>query len=348
MKTVRLAWLWVGMLLLLAVSIPVYAQRQPHTFLKTNIKLTDAEIQTIDQGQVVTKVLQSADKYGMLVFGAIYINGPIQKFAEVYRDVQKLQGEKVYLAVQEFSKIASPVKLADFDRLELAKGDIDALEGCKPGDCDLQIFSQIEETKKLIDWKSKDKYAKVNELVRRRIFDGMSLYQKGGLKELGSYRDRGTPFSLYQSMKDMVDHAYYLPKDKAPDLYGHVVEYPQAKMKGAEDIFYWEKIDFGQGPVIRVNHVSLFPAGFGAAKFVGANKQLYASKYMRAALQMYYCVPDTENPSKPGFYLITMSDSRLPDFGGLKLSIVRKIATSTAVAGAKDTLQIYQRRTTAK
>jgi len=46
--------------------------------------------------------------------------------------------------------------------------------------------------------------------------------------------------------------------------------------------------------------------------------------------------------------LITMSDSRLPDFGGLKLSIVRKIATSTAVAGAKDTLQIYQRRTTAK
>jgi hypothetical protein len=347
MKNASFARLWVAVLSL-AVAMPVYAQRQPHMFLKNNIKLTDAEIQKIGQGQVVTKVLESADKNGMLVFGAVYVNGSIQKFAEVYRDVQKLQGEKVYLAVQEFSKSGTPVKLSDFDRLELDKADIDALQHCKPGDCDLQIFSQIEETQKLVDWKSPDKYTKVNQVVRRRFFDEMSRYQKGGLKEFGSYRDRGTPFSLYQSMKDMVDHAYYLPKDKALDIYGHVVEYPQAKMKGAEDIFYWEKIDFGQGPVIRVNHVSLFPAGFGAAKLIGANKQLFASKYMRAALQMYYCVPDTQAPNKPGFYLITMSDSRLPDFGGLKLSIVRKIATSSAVAGARDTLQIYQRRTTGK
>ena len=238
----------------------------------------------------------------------------------------------MYLAVQEFSKSGTPMKLSDFDRLELDKADIDVLQHCKPGDCDLQIFSQIEETQKLVDWKSPDKYTKVNQVVRRRFFDEMSLYQKGGLKEFGSYRDRGTPFSLYQSMKDMVDQAHYLPKDKASDIYGHVVEYPQAKMKGAEDIFYWEKIDFGQGPVIRVNHVSLFPAGFGAAKLIGANKQLFASKYMRAALQMYYCIPDRQEPNKPGFYLITMSYSRLPDFGGLKLSIVRKIATSSAVA----------------
>jgi hypothetical protein len=136
LKSVRLTSLWVGMLSLLSVSIPVYAQRQPHIFLKNNIKLTDAEIQTIDQGQVVTKVLQSADKYGMLVFGAVYVNAPLQKFTDVYRDVQKLQGEKVYLAMQEFSKIGSPVKLVDFDRLGIEKSDIDALQHCKPGDCD--------------------------------------------------------------------------------------------------------------------------------------------------------------------------------------------------------------------
>ena len=81
-------------MLSLAVAMPVYAQRQPHTFFKNNIKLTDPEIQKIGQGQVVTKVLESADKYGMLVFGAVYVNGSIQKFAEVYRDVQKLQGRR--------------------------------------------------------------------------------------------------------------------------------------------------------------------------------------------------------------------------------------------------------------
>ena len=68
---------------------------------------------------------------------------------------------------------------------------------------------------------------------------------------------------------------------------------------------------------------------------------------MRTALQMFYCVPDTQNPNKPGFYLIEMSDSRLPDFGSLKLMVVRKIATSTAVQGTHDTLQIYLKRSMA-
>jgi len=49
-----------------------------------------------------------------------------------------------------------------------------------------------------------------------------------------------------------------------------VVEYPQAKLPGAEDLFYWEKIDFGQEPTIRLNHVTLFPQGVGAVKFLAA------------------------------------------------------------------------------
>ena len=93
-----------------------------------------------------------------------------------------------------------------------------------------------------------------------------------------------------------------------------------------------------------MNHVSLFPGGFGASKFIAANKQLYASRYMRMALQMYYCVPDTQDAARPGFYLIQMNDSRLPDFGGLKLRVVLKVATGKAVEGTSDTLEIFKRR----
>ena len=77
----------------LGLAMTLYAQRQPHTFFKNIIKLSDAEIRTIDQGEIVTKVLDSADKYRLLVFEAVYVNAPIKKFAVVYRDVQKLQGE---------------------------------------------------------------------------------------------------------------------------------------------------------------------------------------------------------------------------------------------------------------
>jgi hypothetical protein len=206
----------------------------------------------------------------------------------------------------------------------------------------------IEDFKKKVDWKSKDKYTLANQLVRQRLFDGMTRYRAGGLKSLGSYVDRSKPMNLYQATKDMVDKSFYLPPDKAAEIYRHVLEYPQGKLAGAEDIFYWEKIDFGQEPTVRVNHLMLFPKGAGTVKLVVANKQIYSSRYIRSALQMFYAVPDTKNPNKPGFFLIGMNDSRMPDFGSLKLAIVRKVATGKAVEGTRDTLEIYQRRTVAR
>lgn len=331
-----------AVLLLGSGTFAVDAQVQPRTFFKDQIKLQDSEIQKIQQGQVVTKVMESGDaKYGMLVFGAVYVNAPVERFAKVVHDIKKLLENKVYLVVQEFSPIGAPPKLADFDRLELEHKDVDELHSCKPGECDLQIFGPPDFPG--VDWKSPGRYDQVNRIVRQKFFDGMTRYQQGGLKALGTYRDRSNPLNLYDATKSMIDSSYYLPKAKAGGIYNHVVEYPQGKLAGAEDLFYWEKINFGQEPTIRVNHVSLFPQGAGVVKFIVANKQLYASRYMRVALQMYYCVPDTENPKKPGFYLIEMNDSRLPDFGGIKLGVVRKIATGKAVDATRDALTMYQK-----
>ena len=63
------------------------AQRQPETFFKTKVGLSDSENQKIEHGQIVTKVLESGDKkYGILVFAAVYINASIEEFAASYRD----------------------------------------------------------------------------------------------------------------------------------------------------------------------------------------------------------------------------------------------------------------------
>src|SRR5262249_837976 len=147
--------------------------------------------------------------------------------------------------------------------------------------------------------------------------------------------------NLYQATKDMIDSSYYLPQERAGGIYRHIIDYPNGKLPGAEDFFYWEKINFGQEPTARVSHVTIFPNGFGFVKLLIANKQLYASRYIRVALQLFYCIPDTENPSRPGFYLLEVSDSRLPDFGGLKLAVVRKVATGKGVESTRDTLTMF-------
>jgi hypothetical protein len=321
---------------------------QPRQILKEKGKMTDAEVQKAAAGQVVTRVLPSSDNLGVLVVGAVYVNGPIEKFAAEFRNVQKLKENKVYLDVQEFSQGGTPAKITDFLRLNLGKKDIDELQSCKPGDCDLQVFDDLEAFQKKVDWNAPNKYALANAFLRARVVDGLNTYMSGGLRGLGSYRDRSKPLNLYDATKAMVDASYYLPQDRALGIYKHVVDYPNGKLAGAEDFFYWEVIDFGQGPTVRINHVSIFPKGFGASKLNISNKQLYASRYMRAALQMFYCMPDTDNPGKPGFFLIEVNDSRLPDFGSIKLAIVRKIATSKAQEATADTLTMFASRLNGK
>ena len=343
-RVLRTAVLAVG-----AGAALAYAQPQPRTFFKERIRLSDADIGKIDQGQIITKSLDSGDKkYGMLIFGAVYVNAPVEKFPSVVRNIKGLTRNKVYLVVQEFSPNGAPPKLSDFDRLELDKGDVDELQTCKPGDCDIQIMENLAEFQKRVDWKSKNKYDQANKIERERLNQAMTVYMEHGLKPLGSYRDREKPLNLYGATKSMINEAYYLPQDKVGGIYHQLVDYPHRKFAGATNLYYWEKIDFGQEPTIRINHLSVFPEGVGGVKFLAANKQLYASRYMRVALQMFYCVSDTSSPTKPGFYLIEMNDSRLPDFGGLKLGIVRKIATGKAVDATRDTLQMYQQDLTAR
>jgi hypothetical protein len=329
-------------------AVVAHAQGQPETFFKIKVGLSDSEIQKMEHGRVVTKVLESGDKkYGILVFGGVYINASIEEFVASYRDVKSLLEDKVYLDVQEFGESGTPAKLSDFDRLTFRHKDIDAIQKCKPHRCDFQVFD-VAGFQKQINWNSSDKYEQVNKLARQRVHEGVAKYMSGGLKALGSYTDRDKPFNLYQNMKSMLDSSYYLPEDKSGGIYRHVLDYPDAKVPGATDFFYWEDIDFGQGPTIRVNHVSMFPEGLGVAKYVITNEQLYASRHIRLALQAFYCVPDTQNTDKPGFYLIEMNDSRIPDYSGVKFIAVRKIATAKGIESTRDILNLHLRKLTRK
>jgi hypothetical protein len=321
------------------VAVAASAQGQPETFFRQKMGLSDAQIQQIKQGQVVTKVLPSGDtKLGVLVLGAVYVNAAPEKFIAVYKDVSRLRQLKVYLDLQVFSVGGAPVKLADFDRVAFNRKDIDELKDCKPGDCDLQLYD-IEGFRKQIKWGSPDQYDQANKVGRQRLFDLMQRYQAGGLKSFGNYEDRGKPFNRFTETKAMLDSSFYLQGGTAPEIYRHVVDYPQGKVAGAEEFFYWENIDFGQGPTIRLSHNTVFPMGNAVAKPIAVNKQLWASRYIRMALMIFACVPD---PQGKGFFLIEINDSRTPDFGSLKLSIVRKVATNTAEQSVKDMLTLYK------
>ena len=66
-----------------------------------------------------------------------------------------------------------------------------------------------------------------------------------------------------------------------------------------------------------------------------AEKQLYASHYFQAALDLTVCVKDAQ---RPGFYLITLKGSKQAGLTGLKGGIVRKVAVGKSRASLERVL----------
>ena len=91
---------------------------------------------------------------------------------------------------------------------------------------------------------------------------------------------------------------------------------------------------FGLKPTIRVNHVTLYQVPHPRlSPFVVVNKQIYASHYFQGAVDLSFCIKDTDHPDKEGFFLVTRKASRQHGLTGAKGSIVRKAAVKRTRKG---------------
>src|SRR5262249_46580645 len=90
--------------------------------------------------------------------------------------------------------------------------------------------------------------------------------------------------------------------------------------------FYWEKVNFGLKPTLRVLQVIVY-RGTKATEpaYAVAVKQLYSSHYFETALDLTVCVKPTDEKRR-GFYLITLKGSQQAGLTGFKGGIVRKVA----------------------
>lgn len=330
----------VAAVLVLMAQMISPSQNKPldvKTFLRKYIELSDKEIQKIRNGEALAKLIDTGEKPEVMIFGGIYIDAPIESYLKIYRNVKVLEKEEAYFAVEVFS---DPPKLSDLDRLELPEEDIDSLKDCKVGDCEVQaVMTDIKTLQKTVNWKSETRYDQVNALVRKELYKGLLEYQKGGLKALGSYRDKNYELNMYETLKALLNRSDLFPVH-IPKLYNYLLNYPQAKLKGSEDFFYWEKVKFGLKPTIRVNHVTIYEAEDRPARPVLiANKQLYSSHYFQVAVDMYFCVKDA---GRDGFYLLTLKESRQHGLTGIKGSLLRKVSTSKARESMEKALQFMK------
>ncbi len=289
-------------------------------FLRLYPKLTESEIQQVESGSAVAKILDTPEKEEIVIFGAIKLSIPVKAFVDHIRDVEKLEDGENYIVVKKFS---DPPVMADVQRLTLDEADIEDLQDCKPGDCDIQLPDfEIQQFGKQIDWNSKEVVDQVNHMAQEKALEVLKRYQASGTRGLRDYRDKKEPLNIQKTYENLLNRTDALPV-QLPEFYNYLLNYPSVTLPGTEDFFYWEKVKFGLKPTIRGIHAIIYEAKEGdRSDWVIAFKQLYSTHYFLAALDLWFCLEDADSG---GFYLITVKGSRQHGLTGFKGSIVRKV-----------------------
>jgi len=306
-------------LVALTLTTPIVAGT-PSLPILTTLGLTAKEVAAVDAGRAVAKVLPWGGPSEVYVFGAVLIEGTPETYLKVARDIQRLNRASGYLGVGEIPDRAT---VADLGTVAFDADDVKALKSCREGACEVQLpTASIQEFRSGVDFSRPDAADQANALARAMMLRLVRTYQQGGHRALGEYRDKQDPARIGEQFETMMSRASVLP-DVLPELRRYLLEYPNASLANAESFFFWEKVDFGLKPTIRVNHAVIYRGRTQGHDFgTVAIKQLYATHYFHTALDVSVCV---DNP--PGrFYLLTLKGSQQEGLTGMKGSILRKVA----------------------
>lgn len=308
-------------------------------FFKESVGLDKGQIDSIHRGKAVATSIDSTNPNQVFIFGAIYIDAAPESYLKLANDFDAMRKLPGYLAIQKFS---NPPRVSDLATATIDADDLKELKSCKPGDCEVQLPSEsMDQFRKAINWNSPDAASQVDRLAKQMIIDAILAYQKGGNAALGVYRDKDNPTRISDAFQSMLGRLKALPV-YLPELSRFLLEYP-VDLPNAQSEFYWEKVDFGLKPTLRVVQQITYRGGTPPADAV-ALKQLYANHYFQTALDLTICVKDAARPSERGFYLITVKASQQDGLTGLKGSIVRSSAVSKSRSALEKTLTALKQR----
>ena len=315
-----------------------FSQDRPdlRTYFQQYIGLNDDQIAAVRGGDALARTLPSRTPAEIFVFGAVYIKARPEDYLNLSRDFDRLRKLPGYLAIAQFSNTPQLSDLTDF---AFSSEDIQALKQCKTGDCPIQMpTSSIEDLQRSVDFSSPDAEKQVNQLLRQTVLARLLAYQHEGNQILGVYNDKRNPAIVPEQFRYMLSYSKALPR-YFPDFYNYLLSYPVGKPDDVQNTFYWANVKFGLKPTLRVVHVLTLRRETPAGPIIAvAEKQLYSSHYFETALDLTFCIPETDDPSRPGFFLIMAMGSEQAGLTGLKGSIVRKVAVDRSASSLKKSL----------
>jgi hypothetical protein len=302
------------------------------SYFRDAVRLTAEEQKQLAAGQPLAKLLDADESREVAIFGAIWINAPIRRYADAVKDIENFERGGGFKVTK---RISAPPRLEDFAQWQLPKEDLADLRTCRVGDCELKLGEQaLNRFRSEINWNEPAAYASANRLMQQLAFEYVTRYLEGGNDSLAVYRDSHRPTFVAQEFRSMVDSMPELTT-YMPNIRMYLLEYSKAGVSDVTSILYWQETEFGLKPTIRISHLTVRE---GPDDAVVTSKMLYASHYFWTGLELRALVSD---PSRgPGFWFVTVNRSRSDGLSGSTGIVVRRRVRSEVQEGAMAGLQI--------
>jgi len=312
-----------GLLLLLAAAVLAGRQTpavaRAFAFVQPWVQFSRGDLDTLAGGGVVAEALQVAsDEVAGVGAARITITGP-----ELLASISSLQALRAGPEVQALGRFSRPPRLEDLDGLTLDDRDLDAIQSCRPGNCDVKLSDDGMARLKALatgpDWKQK-----VQDGFRAMVLDRVRAYLSGGLAALPAHHDHNDPVDPQAAFVYILDRAPFLAR-RLPEVTRYMKGPPENPPPGVDWFIYWSKEKFGDKNIVRVVQVALLapPPGDGRPDAVVVGKQSLATHYIDAFLDVVAIVSEGDAPPR---YLLFYNRSRVDFLGGFFGPFKRAVA----------------------
>jgi hypothetical protein len=301
----------------------------PATDLLVRVGLTADEAAKARAGQAVVRVLPPNASTEIAAAGAIRIRGDLERLVAWLRDIEAFRKAA---GTENVGVVGRPAKPQDFARAAAAGVDVDEIQRCRPADCEIRMpAAYLTRFSQEVPWGTPQAATAAARLAQQMLAEYATAYQTGGDAALGSHHDQRAPHAVAADFKDMLRRATSLWNLAYP-FASYLETFPNERLSGAEDYFYWTRESGTRQPVTTLHHVVLQRLADRSLRL--ADKQYYASRDLDTALLIGQATPAADGKS---FDLVVAVRARSGRLGGVAARVLR----SRIEREMADTLAMY-------
>jgi hypothetical protein len=296
--------------------------------LLTRVGLTADEAARARSGKAAVRVLAPHANTEIAVAGAIRIRGDLERLVVWLHDIADFRKA---IGVEAVGTLSRPARAEDFAALSGASLDLDELQRCRPGACEIRMpAAYLARFTAEVPWGTPQAGEAAGRLGRQLLAEYAAAYQKGGDAALGAHHDQKDPQAVAHAFQDMLRRATDLWNFAYP-FASYLETFPSGRPAEVEDRFYWTRESGTRRPVTTLHHVVLQRLPDRSLRL--ADKQIYASRDIDVGLLVGQATPLADARSFDLVMALRARTARLDSMAArvLRNRIEREVADTFAM-----------------